>query len=117
MIGDTFHMHATSVASRIFNRWETLAEEWQAYMKGNHPWANRTQDAENALYAKALMGEDAGRPVITLEAGYDLEHFDDSEPHGYWLEVAHGGEWAIVGPSSEAFRKQAREIAHEEMRR
>lgn len=65
---------------------EAAAEEALDWMRGNHPWTNRTHQAENELAATV---EDSGQ-VVTLE---------NAAPHGIYLEFKYGGKWGVIRPA------------------
>lgn len=70
---------------------ETRSQEITAGMKSHHLWQNRTGAAEAGLHTTARQE----MPVIlelTLSHGADV-------PYGIWLELAHGGRFAIIAPS------------------
>jgi len=60
-------------------------------MKRDAPWTDRTGDARRKLKATV---ETTGR-ATTLTLAHGVEY-------GKWLELAHGGRWAIVGPTTMA---------------
>lgn len=65
------------------------AQELRTYMQLNRPWTDRTGEAKRRLNAQVSQeSEDVIR--ITLAHGVD---------YGYWLEVAHGRKYSIIGPT------------------
>lgn len=68
--------------------WEmqSAADEVLMWMVANHPWTNRTFQAENELRADAVNG---GEQVI----------LENSAPHGIYLEFKHGGRWGVIRPA------------------
>lgn len=67
----------------------TKASGLQAYMKEHRPWTDRTGLAKATLNAK--VSQPSNTTIrITLSHGVD---------YGKWLELAHGKNWAIIGPT------------------
>lgn len=67
----------------------TKASKIQADMQYHRPWTDRTGMAKATLNAKvSLPSQNVVR--ITLAHGVS---------YGIWLELAHGKNWAIVGPT------------------
>lgn len=64
------------------------AEQMEAWAKQNAPWQDQTTDAREHLHATV---EETG-PIGTIV----LAH---GEPYGLWLEIAHGGKYAIIAPA------------------
>jgi hypothetical protein len=71
--------------SELFDYWK---DELKAYAKENHPWKNRTGDAERELDAE----------VEEVMDGFILSLFH-GVPYGVYLEM---GEYAIINPTMEA---------------
>lgn len=69
-----------------------LLEDWARQMKGysetHAPWTDRTGNARQSLHGG--VDTDGDRYVLYLSHGVE---------YGIWLEVAHGGNYAIVGPT------------------
>jgi len=61
----------------------------EAEMKRNAPWADRTGEARRKLTVEVMTTGAA--TTLTLAHGVE---------YGKWLELAHGGRWAIVGPTT-----------------
>lgn len=68
---------------------EREAKALESEMKRGAPWADRTGEARRKLTATV---ETTGR-ATTLYLTHGVEY-------GKWLELAHGGRWAIVGPTT-----------------
>lgn len=68
-------------------RW---CEEVQRYMYDNHPWKNRTHDAENTIDAKVIGVKDDRLEVV-------LYH---GVPYGKFLEYSHVVPFPIAGDVS-----------------
>lgn len=68
------------------------APEIETWMKNNAPWEDRTGNARQTLHTEVwMMAEQA---VIRLSHGMG---------YGTFLELAHGGRWAVIGPALDHF--------------
>jgi hypothetical protein len=67
----------------------TKAAEYEAYMKMNRPWTDRTGKAKATLNAKVSQPQ-SKILRITLAHGVD---------YGIWLELAHESRFAIIKPT------------------
>jgi len=72
---------------------ETYAEQVEAAAKANHPWVNRSQQAERQL--KGGVIREAAGEIVTLY----LEH---GVHYGIYLETKYGGKWGVVRKTLEA---------------
>ena len=63
----------------------------EGYAKSNAPWTDRTGHARQSLHGGVDVRGD--QQVLYLSHGVD---------YGIWLELAHGGNYAIVGPTADA---------------
>lgn len=79
----------TKLGAAILMYASTKAIEYEAYMKLNRPWTDRTGIAKTTLNAKVSQ-PDSNKIRITLAHGVD---------YGIWLEIAHDKNYAIVGPT------------------
>lgn len=74
-----------------------LADAWaptiEDYMKMNAPWMDRTADARQTLNVRAEM---EGKGVVVLTLAHGMEY-------GIYLELAHAGAWAIIGPTLDIY--------------
>ena len=70
---------------------EREARAIETEMKRDAPWTDRTGNTRRKLKATV---ETTGR-ATTLTLAHGVEY-------GKWLELAHGGRWAIVGPTTMA---------------
>lgn len=68
---------------------QSAADELLMWMVANHPWTNRTYEAENSLVSET---RDQGETVI----------IENAAPHGIWLEFKHGGRWGVIRPALSA---------------
>lgn len=84
----TVEQRQLAATDEVFATW---ADETVAYMKQAHPWTNRTTKAEEGLAWR-------WRTWGYADKGKRLEL-----RHGVWygkfLELAHGGKWAIIIPT------------------
>lgn len=77
------------VGTAVMMYMATQASETEAYMKLNRPWTDRTGMAKTMLNTKVSQpNENTIR--LTLAHGVD---------YGIWLELAHGKNYAIIGPT------------------
>lgn len=67
---------------------EKQAPVIKAQMQREAPWADQTGEARRKLSAEVEQTGD--RVALYLSHGVS---------YGKWLELAHGGRWAIVGPT------------------
>lgn len=67
---------------------EQQAPVIRAQMQREAPWADQTGEARRKLSAEVEQTGD--RVALYLSHGVS---------YGKWLELAHGGRWAIVGPT------------------
>lgn len=65
---------------------EGIAEDVWLYMTENHPWVNRTGDAEAALTAEAVR---LAEHIVSIYAAHGVDY-------GIWLEIRWGGKWGII---------------------
>lgn len=71
-----------------------LAELMEIYAQHAAVWKDQTGDARAGLHGKA--NADGNQYSATISHGEDVEH-------AIWLEIAHGGRYAIIGPTQAAF--------------
>lgn len=72
------------------------AEEMEAWGKANAPWTDRTGDARRLLSVR-VEGDEFAIGSIVIEHGV---------PYGLWLEIAHGGRYAIITKMIDMFAPQ-----------
>ena len=70
-----------------------FAQQCQDEMRQNAAWEDRTGNARSGLFSLAEM---AASDVITIY----LSH-GNTVDYGLWLEVAHGGRYAVIMPTLE----------------
>lgn len=70
----------------------------EGYAKSHAPWTDRTGHARQSLHGDVDTDDD--RFVLYLSHGVE---------YGIWLELAHGGNYAIVRPTVEAHLSRIRQ--------
>jgi hypothetical protein len=88
MYGDRVLVAVTAVAGRI-------ATAMQNDARSGAPWTDRTGNARTGLFGTAERDVARKLVVIYLSHGADIDY-------GKWLELAHGGKYAIIMPTIEA---------------
>ena len=73
----------------VAQRWAPDIESW---MKANAPWTDRTGNARQTLNTEVMD--------LTSEIAIVLAHGVD---YGVYLELAHGGQYEIIGPALDEF--------------
>lgn len=86
--GDRVLVAVTAVAGR-------LATVMQNDARANAPWTDRTGNARTGLFGTAERDAARKLVVIYLSHGADIDY-------GKWLELAHGGKYAVIMPTIEA---------------
>ena len=81
---------------------QNLAGHAEGDMKTHAPWTDRTGNARNGLFAGVMVGHDEFR--LFLSHGVD---------YGVFLELAHGGNYAIVRPTADAYKERLRDAVLE----
>lgn len=82
---------ATKLGATVLMYASTKAVELEAKMKNERPWTDRTGMAKATLNAKVSQPNET---TIRITLAHGVEH-------GIWLELAHGKNYAIVGPTVE----------------
>lgn len=77
---------------------QNLAGHAEGEMKMSAPWTDRTGNARNGLHAGVMVGRDEFR--LFLSHGVD---------YGVFLELAHGGNYAIVRPTADVYKDKLRD--------
>ena len=79
-----------------------LLQNWagtmEGYAKSHAPWTDRTGNARQGLHGGVDVRGD--QQVLYLSHGVD---------YGIWLELAHGGNYAIVRPTVDAHLSRIRQ--------
>lgn len=84
--------YADAIHDAIAQLAERYAAEIEAWMKDNAPWSDRTGNARQTLFAEAIDFTDT--VVILMSHGVE---------YGTFLELAHGGNYAIITPALDYF--------------
>lgn len=71
---------------------QVFAARIESYAKANAPWTDRTGNARQGLTGIALKAAAGVTIILYSQVSY-----------GIWLEVAHGGNWAIIMKTMEQF--------------
>jgi len=74
------------------------AGQMEGYAKTHAPWTDRTSHARQSLHS----GVDVRDNQFVLYLSHGVEY-------GIWLELAHGGNYAIVGPTADAHLPRIRQ--------
>lgn len=73
------------VEARLPQELEAVGRKAVAFAVSNHPWTNRTGEAERGLSYEVIRTGDA--ILITLF---------HRAPHGIWLETRWAGKWGVL---------------------
>lgn len=104
----------TTVFNQITHTWRSrtlvitqqTAAEVEAWMKANAAWTDQTGEARRTLFAEVqgLVFQS------TILIGYGVDY-------GFWLEFAHQGRFAIIGPALDHFGPRLFNRIQEEIRK
>lgn len=72
-------------------------QEIELYAKANHPWTNRTGNAERGLHADVTTSANGWSQTVTLSHGSDIYY-------GYYLENSMGKRFAVIEPTMRRFQ-------------
>ncbi len=91
--GDLADAYSRAIQDGVYQLAQAYAVEIEAWMKENAPWTDQTSNARQTLHSEAdrLVG---GAVEIILAHGMD---------YGIFLELANGGQYAIIGPALDHF--------------
>ena len=73
-----------------------LRSDIEMYAKQNHPWTNRTGNAERGLHADLTKSGQGWAQTIQLSHGPDIYY-------GYYLENSMGKRFAVIEPTMRVF--------------
>lgn len=90
---DGAERYARRIRAAVFRLMQRYAPEMEAWMKANAPWTDRTGNARQSLEAEA---QELGNQALRVLMQHGVEY-------GIFLELAHGGNWAIIGPALDEF--------------
>lgn len=88
-VADAYINDVTKAVRVLARRYAPEIETW---MKRNAPWTDRTGNARQTLHSE--VEELVNVTVITFAHGMD---------YGRYLELSHGGRYAIIGPALDHF--------------
>ena len=74
------------------------AGQMEGYSKTHAPWTDRTSHARQGIHGG--VDERNGQHILYLSHGVE---------YGIWLEIAHGGNYAIVGPTADVHLPRIRQ--------
>ncbi len=80
--------HEARMLQASRNVLDTVGPEGITFAKINHPWQNRTGEAERGLAWQSL------HPPRLLDGGRGA--FVGRAPHNKWLEISHGSRYQIL---------------------
>lgn len=78
---------------------ENLRRDIEVYAKANHPWTNRTGNAERGLHADLEKSGSGLSQTVQLSHGPDIYY-------GYYLENSMGKRFAIIEPTMRVFNSR-----------
>lgn len=76
---------------RLFTFMQYQESHVQDYMRNNASWTDRTSNARNGLFAKAVRNGS----TMSIVCYHTM-------PYGIWLEVRFSGRYAIINPTIQA---------------
>lgn len=84
-LADLLDKHWDRTEKFLTDEFNRAGIDVQSYAKRNHPWTNRTFQAENEFFVKTYWEGTTLRMDIAQGA-----------PHGVFLEYRWGGKWGII---------------------
>lgn len=91
--GDLANAYAQSLRDGIYQLAQHYEPLIQGWMQENAAWEDRTSNARQTLSAEVERLAEAAVEIL-MAHGMD---------YGIFLELAHGGRWAIIGPAVDEF--------------
>lgn len=85
--------YETAVHAGVAAIAKRYAPEIENWMKSNAPWTDRTGNARQTLHTEV---EEVVNEMISLVLSHGVEY-------GKYLELSHGGRFAIIGPALDYF--------------
>lgn len=76
-----------------------ISREMELYAKQNHPWTNRTGNAERGLHADVEKSGKGWSQTVRLSHGADIWY-------GVYLEHSMGQRFAIIEPTMRVFNSR-----------
>ncbi len=89
-IGDGAREYISRKRAGLYGLLQNWAGQMEGYSKSHAPWTDRTGHARQSLHGG--VDEHSGQYVLYLSHGVE---------YGIWLELAHGGNYAIVKPTAD----------------
>jgi len=89
-IGDKTKEYLDRKKAGMYALLQDWAGQMESYSKIHAPWTDRTGHARQSLHG----GVDIDKDTFILYLSHGVEY-------GIWLEVAHGGNYAIVRPTAD----------------
>ena len=82
---------------------QNLAGHTEVEMKARAPWMDRTGNARNGLHSGVEIRK-GNEYVLFLSHGVD---------YGVFLELAHGGNYAVVRPTADSCKNRLRRVVRQ----
>ena len=89
-IGDKTKEYLDRKKAGMYALLQDWAGQMESYSKIHAPWTDRTSHARQSLHG----GVDIDKDTFILYLSHGVEY-------GIWLEIAHGGNYAIVRPTAD----------------
>lgn len=96
---DTMNLrvYSNSAKAAIDTYTSRVSQEMEIYAKSNHPWTNRTGDAERGLHTTVQKTTSGWSQTIQLSHGSGVWY-------GVYLENSMGRRFAIIEPTMRRFQ-------------
>ena len=91
--GDLADAYVQAIQDAVWAIAQRRAPEIESWMKINARWTDRTSNARQGLAADA---ERLATEAVQIVMSYDVDY-------GIFLELAHAGNYAIIGPALDHF--------------
>lgn len=89
-------IYSAGAKSSLDSYTSKIRQEMETYAKNNHPWTNRTGNAERGLHTDLDSSGSGWSQTIKLSHGPDIWY-------GYYLENSMGKRFAIIEPTMRVF--------------
>lgn len=96
-LGDGAREHIERKKAGLYALLDNWAGTMEGYAKTHAPWTDRTGHARQSLHGGVDVR--GNQQVLYLSHGVE---------YGIWLEKAHGGNYAIVGPTADTHLSRIR---------
>jgi hypothetical protein len=103
-MGEALDQYGVKVFDAILAVADFIATKMQDYARKNAIWEDRTGNARSGLFAVALKKERGARGQFLKTAERTVEIYlshGSAVFYGKFLELAHGGKYAIIVPAIE----------------